>query len=310
MIVFNFSVPGEKDEAYGKEYADKIGVEYHSDHRPFTNWSNWQLISDKLLRIDQNTLDQVKYPRLIFSGDGGSVGMGHVYLSHDLLAAHKTGGIKGAMEYFLSLRRFPDRIFKSRVRKIIRCVIRDSLSQELNELSGVAPGRDFYLFLLRNDQRRHLHHFWEYIDLSRVEFLEPFYDCRLLSVVASAPIEPFIGHRFYYDWLDLFPTDAKSVPWQAYPGHVPCPIEKDDVHISQWDNYKKVQQKTQEETFNKCKTAMFSKVFPYYLLNRFMIYAAIIAYKLNIRDVGYIFDIAYSLYSESSVCSNKESVNC
>src|SRR5439155_1266079 len=31
-------------------------------------------------------------------------------------------------------------------------------------------------------------------------------------------------HQFYVKWLDLFPAAVTSVPWQSYPGHVPCPL--------------------------------------------------------------------------------------
>jgi asparagine synthase (glutamine-hydrolysing) len=310
VIAFNFSLPGEKDDLYGKKYADRLGIEYYPEHRPLTNWSIWELISHKLLSIDQDTLKQLRWPRLIFSGDGGSVGMGHVYLSDALLREYKNGGRESAIDFFLSGRNLPDRIFKRQAKEIIRRVPRDSLVRELSELSGVAPGRDFYLFLLRNDQRRHLHDLWESIDIARVEFLEPFYDARLLSVVASAPIEPFIGHRFYYDWLNLFPADAKSVPWQGYPGHVPCPIATNDESVSQWDNYQKVQQMSKDETYQKCKNVLFRKSFPYYLVNRFIIYAAIVAYKLNLRDVAYIFGLVNSLYTDHSKCSNTQIEMC
>jgi len=310
VFAFNFSLPGEKDEAYGRQYAEKLGIEYHSEHRPVEGQSTWQLVSDKLARLDRSTLEQVKNPRLIFSGDGGSVGMGHVYLSHDLLEAHRGGGVESAMDFFLSRRKFPDRIFKSRAKEIIRAVPRDSLTKEMNELSGVPPGRDFFLFLLRNDQRRHLHDFWENIDLVQVEFLEPFYDARLLSLAASSPIEPFIGHRFYYDWLDLFPSGTTSVPWQAYPGHIPCPIESEDEYISQWDNYPKIQRTIKEQSYRKFRDVLFAKDFPYYLVNRFMLYAAVAAHKLNLRDVAYIFNLAHRLYSDHSKCSNTKIAPC
>jgi hypothetical protein len=309
-ITFNFSLAGEKDEHYAKKYADWLGIQYYPEHRPVTNWNLWDLISQKLSTIDRDSLKQVKYPRLIFGGDGGSVGMGHVYLTGSLLKEYRDGGREAAMDSFLSRRTLPDRIFRRKVREIIRSVPREGLVKELKELDGVVPGRDFYLFLLRNDQRRHLHGLWESIDLARVEFLEPFYDTRLLSVVASAPIETFIGHRFYYDWLDLFPADIKSVPWQAYPGHEPCPIATDDESVSQWDNYPKVERMVKDESYRKIWNALSSKKFPYHLSNRFLIYAAIAAYKISKRDVTYIFELASDLYADHSKCSNTQMEQC
>ena len=307
---FNFSIPGEMDEAYGRLYAERIGIEYFSEHRPLENWSIWQLISDKLSKLHCKTINQVKYPRLIFAGDGGSVGVGHVYLSQELVDARKNDGLMKAIEYFLYNRNFPERIFKREIKEIIKHVRIDSLYNELKELSSIEAGRDFYLFLIRNDQRRHLHEFWESIDLVRIEFLEPFLDARLVSLIASASIEPFIGHSFYYDWLDLFPIDAKSVPWQAYPGHKPCPIDIDNNCITQWDSHQKTQRKNKDDIYFKFKNALVNKNFPFYLLNRYMIYAAALAHKLNIRNVNHIFRLVCSLNSEHSMCTGHRIEGC
>lgn len=302
VIAFNFSLPGDKDEIYGKQYADQLGIDFFSEHRP-VQYGVYQLISEKIDRTDQDLVKQVTYPRLIFSGDGGSVGMGHVYLSDVLLEKYQRNGKDGAIEFFLSRRKLSDRIFRKKARDIMREIPLKSLKSELDELAAVPPGRDFYLFLLRNDQRRHFEQYWEFIDLTRVEFLEPFYDTRLLSLVGSAPIKPFIGHRFYNDWLDFFPPDAKSVPWQSYPGHAPCSIADKDGSASQWDMYQEVQKEKGKENYHKLMDVVFKNDFPYHLINRFVLYAAIFIHKMSLKDVGYIFDMAYDIYLETSKCS-------
>lgn len=310
VIAFNFALPGEKDSVYGKKYAEQINIQYHTENRSMKNVSIWNLISNTISNLDNETVRQIRHPKLIFAGDGGSVGLGHVYLNHELLNSYKNGGLKDAIDSFLKKRNLPDKIFKESVKKIIRQVRQNSLINEINDLKNVAPGRDFYLFLLRNDQRRHLHEFWEEIDLVRVEFLEPFYDSRVLSLIASAPIEPFIGHKFYYDWLNEFTTPASSVPWQTYPGHKPCPIEIDERTLSQWDKNEAGSGNNNEEIFRKCKEAIFKNQFPNYLVNRFMIYAAIAAHKLNLKDVEYIFKIIYNLYCDHMKCSSTKIENC
>ena len=65
-----------------------------------------------------------------------------------------------------------------------------------------------------------------------------------------------------------------------------------------------------DESFQKCKHILFRKSFPYYLVNRLMIYGAIILYKLNLKDVAYIFDLLNSLYTDHSKCSSTEIEKC
>ena len=51
------------------------------------------------------------------------------------------------------------------------------------------------------------------------------------------PSAPFLEHRFYMDWLAQFPNGLNTVPWQAYPGHVPCTLPSPPGLKYQWDAY-------------------------------------------------------------------------
>jgi hypothetical protein len=310
VTAFNFSNPGEKDEAYGRQYAETLNLNYFSETRPLGKWSMGHLIARKIEGLEPAVLEGKRYPRLVFSGDGGSVGMGHVYMNETLVEKRRQEGIEAAMAHFLSKRSLPDRVFTKEAKAFIKHAPFNGLKQEINDLGSVLPGRDFYLFLLKNDQRRHLHGYWESIDQSGVEFLEPLYDARLLSVVASAPVDPFIGHRFYYDWLDLFPNDAKSVPWQAYPGHLPCPLEKSDQFVNQWENYRKIKKKAGNQSVIDLTRILFKKDFPSVLLSRYMIGAAMAVHMLKLRDVTYLFEIAKSVYNDHRNCENTRVGSC
>jgi asparagine synthase (glutamine-hydrolysing) len=296
ITAFNFSIPGDKDELYGRQYADAINLKYYSDVRPW-RYGVYEIVSKKIAQLGLESSGSISHPRLIFSGDGGSVGMGHVYLSHALLDAYRGKGKEAAIDYFLSRRKFQDRVFKKNIRHRLRSIPGEGLRRELKELDAATPVRDFYLFLLRNDQRRHLELYWEFIDLTRVEFLEPFYDFRLLSLVASAPIQPFIGHHFYHLWLDRFPSDAKSYPWQAYPGHEQCPIAHEDGSTTQWENYKIFSKEKENENYEEIRKHL-SNNFPFHIFDRFTIYAALACFAFNLKNTGYMFDIVNSFMSD------------
>ena len=62
----------------------------------------------------------------------------------------------------------------------------------------------------------------------------PFDDSDFLEYVTALPIEPCLYHRFYVKWLAFFSPEVVTVPWQAYPGHVPSPVPIRDGLPDQW----------------------------------------------------------------------------
>ena len=55
------------------------------------------------------------------------------------------------------------------------------------EEAGVRTERGYHLYLMNNDQRRHLHHHFENIDRYRAEFMMPFYDAEFVKLMLSVP---------------------------------------------------------------------------------------------------------------------------
>ena len=303
ITAFNFSRTGEQDEAFAAKYADHLGINYFATKRPHEGWTWGALISEALTKIKSDLEDKVKHPRVVFTGDGGSVGVGHVYMNDKLVNLLKQEKTDEALRYFLEKRNFPRRVFKKEMISLIEKIPIESLNQEFNDLEGVDPGRKFYLFLLRNDQRRHLHKFFEDIDLNRVELLLPFYDTRLLEIIVSAPVEEFIGHKFYHNWLQLFPEGFKSVPWQTYPGHQPCPVPHDPRIQTQWVKNANERFKAGGALMHKCFTIILAKNFPGDILRRSILSTAILMHRLKIEDYDYLFNFVvnfHQYYSKSS----------
>jgi hypothetical protein len=101
----------------------------------------------------------------------------------------------------------------------------DSVLHEVNRYPLADRGRRFYLFLLFNDQRRHLHQHFESIDMHSLELLTPFFDARFLQAVAATPVRWGVLHRLYGDFFAQLPAFARQTPWQTYPGHEACPVK-------------------------------------------------------------------------------------
>jgi hypothetical protein len=110
------------------------------------------------------------------------------------------------------------------------------IMEELHALERENDGRSLHLFLMLNDQRRHLARHFENIDINRFEFQLPFYDSDFLSIILRAPVRPFLRHKLYHKWLINKEPLAASVPWQTYPNHEPCPIPYPSQLGYQWNS--------------------------------------------------------------------------
>lgn len=162
--------------------------------------------------------------RVIWSGDGGSVGMGHVYLTESSV---KKAAVpltpENMRELFPALGQRKTRLAQPSMVGKLRGLALEGAKAEFEYLAGSRPDRRLFLFFMYSDQTRHLWNHFEDIDLSSVEFETPFFDSDFLTIVTRSPIGPFLYHRLYNHWLREFRTPAASLPWQSYPGHEPCP---------------------------------------------------------------------------------------
>jgi asparagine synthetase B (glutamine-hydrolysing) len=109
-----------------------------------------------------------------------------------------------------------------------------SAKREIETLNPAQIDRRLFLFYMLSDQNRILYDHYEEIDLSNVEFETPFYDFDFIAAIIAAPSSMIVGHRLYYKWMAHFKAPITEVPWQAYPGHLPCPLPMPEGLLNQW----------------------------------------------------------------------------
>ena len=223
VLCLNILRPGRLDTTLARRFAEKIGLplremEVHKDERQRVS------IGMAFGRLQED--ERAGRASIIFSGDGGSVGTGHVYMTQEIIDQMRADDLKGASAWTLAHRGRLSRwalhgpAYRERV-----AMLQHSIETELASIRGpVEPGRRYHLFLMQNDQHRHVHHHYEDIDRYRTEFQSPFYDTHYLRLILSVPIEECLRHRFYHKMLEHFQAATREVPWQAYRGHLACPI--------------------------------------------------------------------------------------
>jgi asparagine synthase (glutamine-hydrolysing) len=300
----NYAPDGTQDQVFAKMLAEKLGIAYSQLH---TNADNVQQgyrksavagwIKDVFSKVNPSGR-----PPMFWSGDGGSVALGHVYLSRAIVGAMK----RGARDDTLTLmkRSVPGRILKQSVREQLVKLPIEGTIDELDEIDCADPGRAFHLYLMLNDQRRHLSQHFEDIDIDRIEFQLPFFDADFLDTILRSPCEPFLEHRFYIDWLDQFPNGLASIPWQAYPGHVPCPVPSPADLKLQWTAYygKKMFRKMTLATAEQGSQALASASFPDHLISRGALRLAVWITRLGWRNYGYLIRTACAYQRYWAVC--------
>lgn len=233
----NFSPDTSQDQVYARLFAEALKSRCKLHFLPRDENPNFSMLAfaakSKLEASQGISVDRSAF---LWSGDGGSVGLGHVYMDEVMLQLAQRADFKAALLHFLKFNGLvlPVNAMTNQGGISTQEMLVANALSEINRYPRADGGRRIYFFLLFNDQRRHLFKHFETIDQHGLEFLLPFYDVDFLKMVADTPSEWGILHRLYSTWFDELAPSARSTPWQTYPGHVPCPVEGDDTLSYQW----------------------------------------------------------------------------
>jgi asparagine synthase (glutamine-hydrolysing) len=241
LLTFNFATERSKDNEFARLYADQApNVIHHQkklDKLYFPNWS--QLVADVIPeQADKLAPDTAQHK--VWSGDGGSVAVGGVYITDTIKRQLANRDVKGAVEHFLNetMNTIPVRFIKPEYHPQTTGLINEVIAREFTETPKDTT-KAMYHFLMDNDQKRHLEHHFETICEHGIELSLPFFDSDFLTHMYALPTDELINHKFYMRWFELFPKQARNTPWQTYPGHEKCPVAFSGDLSTQWDKKKR-----------------------------------------------------------------------
>ena len=290
----NYAPDGSQDQVFAQLVADQLGLKHTQIE---TNAAN---VAQGYRKDAVNAWIRRTFPQLpaagrspvLWSGDGGSVGLGYVYMTPEIVAAMERGATADAIMLFSQ--GVPRRIFRRSALGHIANLTFQGVADELAAIEGPDAGRRFQLFLMLNDQRRHLAQHFEDIDLDRIEFHLPFFDADFLDSVLRLPNDWLMAHRFYMDWMTHFPNALKSIPWQAYPGHIPCTLPSPPGLKYQWDVYydKKMYAQMRRSHAQTGYRMLAAERFPDQLISRGTLRLASLLTRTGLRDYSYLIKTA------------------
>jgi asparagine synthase (glutamine-hydrolysing) len=234
----NFSYPGSQDAEFARMFSEQYdqNCNFYSLNLA-SDYPNFSLLAkaakEKVTFLSTNIPER---PSIIWSGDGGSVGLGYVYINQEAVSLLNSNRRLEAIDQFLNFNKISLRskaFTKSESDRVPSALLKN-ISQKLDRYPRHEKARQLYLFLLFNDQRRHLFKHYETINQHGLELLTPFLDPEFLQIVMMTPMQAGLFHNLYMSVFDLLPARARSTPWQTYPGHAICPVVTAKDYSYQW----------------------------------------------------------------------------
>lgn len=233
---FSASYPSSTDDVVSRQVATLLGTEHTCWHQEPADRVVFDMAP--FSRYVKAHFPGMGKPgkRLLWTGDGGSVSLGHVYMTEaSVQLASRPITPDNAADLFPQLRHHPTRHLSRAKARELAAIALDSIVREFGELADAEPDRRLFLYYMRNDQARHLHHHFEAISQTQVEFAAPFFDSDFVALVTALPISWFLRHDLYNNFIQKFRSPAGACYWQTYPGHIPGPHPAPAGITNQWE---------------------------------------------------------------------------
>lgn len=298
VFTVNFGPPDTQDRVFGALAARALGTSHHQVDVPLSASASVYRKEHlrRWLESEHGPATKPDRPSCVWSGDGGSVGLGHVYMNDGAVAALERGDVDAGVRAFIDHNRIAgasNSAMTSVFRHATAAWHREGVRDEINAIERRLDGRSLHLFLMLNDQRRHLAEHFENIDLDRFEFQLPFFDRSLLETVLASPVKPFLRHALYNEWIKALSPIAAAVPWQAYPNHEPCPVPFEGRLRYQWRDYwsAKEDRRIARNRATSAARYLVSPEFPHRCLSRGRFAAAVLLSMLGRTSVGHVVKV-------------------
>ena len=296
VYTFNFAPPNTQDSVLAERFAQKIGC-IHKEISLDTQVDDLFALGRRKAWEDfiSSSASQIDKPPIMWTGDGGSAGLGHLYTSKPVIDFMRNKELDKAIDLYLRRMSFSvgGRFLKPKVIESYSNVLHAGIREILDGLNCEDPARNFFLFVMLYEQRGIFTDYYEDIDIYRLDLHIPFLDSNFFEAIVASPIDLCLKHHLYHKWLRLFPEPVYSVPWQSYPGHEPCPHPIPEDLKWQWDGVYKIPEREAWRKQNRLKKArqiMKRENFPQVLARKHYFRLAVLLYRLGIRDYSWLID--------------------
>ena len=312
---YGFSLPATQDDVFAHLFAKRTGCNHHSIGRKeramLLHQGQWSFAISDAIAIGYDKGIHHKTRNAVWSGDGGSVSVGFVYFERTFNVLLQQGHIKQAIDLHLlhNFSSISKHVLSSKVTDQILAATTKGIETELDKIKCNDPIRRFNLYLMKNDQRRHLVGHFETIDQHGIELILPFFDSNFLDLILRLPTEQCLAHRFYHLWLREMHPSVTAVPWQTYPGHEACPVPAPQKLGYQWDKQHAKKTINKKYTLQRGVEILREKKFPHSLLNKFAFRLFHLTYRLGLRNSNWALETMEKYIRYSKMTSGRYTIN-
>jgi asparagine synthase (glutamine-hydrolysing) len=307
----NFALSGTQDQFLGDEFAKQAGSIHQSIPREagdsVPDYSSLMAQVLKKVHVDGER------PRVTWSGEGGSVMLGLVHVTAQMIAAMRQGRAESVVDEFVQAEatQVPSKLFRPHVLDNAMEIVRRGVREELTRFNSDDPGRNICLFLLFNDQSQKLNGHFENLDLHRLEFQLPFFDGAFLKTILETKLDWLLEHKFYTKLVPWFGPVVASVPWQSYPGHEPCPLPIPAELAYQWnEDYQAREHAAKRKRMVERASHLLSGVdFPNQILDKRKLRLATWLHATGWRDYQYAIEAAETYSRYAAICRGEFSLS-
>lgn len=306
----NVSWKGSYDDVLGEAMARALGIAYHHADRPPEEYGNSLAgrLADFIKTNASHCADLPSTPLQSWSGNGGSMGMGHTHMTSAVGERLRSGDVEGAARIYREQDKLTlsGKVVAKGLSSWVQQLPQASIVEELSQIRCHDPARAMYVFQLENAQRRILSFHMEQVDRVRMEFIEPFFDPEVLSVVCRLPMDFCLRHQMYHRWLERLPAEVRQVAWQVYPGHEPCPVKAPDGLFTQWEARPGVRLRTRVARTARPAADFLLHGKPYSgVLSAHRVAAAYVARGLGLVDTSHLIRQAELLRETMDRCQGR-----
>ncbi len=308
LHTFCFALPETQDEAYAADFARRCGTIHRQSTFVAETYPGYSDMMAAAIHNAGPLTPPPERPREVWSGEGGSCLLGFIHVTPSICENMRAGRLDLVLSEYIRNEcvAIPQRILGNSLAEV-NSILEQGITEELQQFHPQDPARAYHLFLMCNDQSRHMPQHFEDLDVHRLELRVPMFDSEFLHCLFSVPVDLCLRHHFYHAFLRQFPPVVFETPWQIYPGHEACPVPSISGLKYQWDvdtarplNDVRRRARNQQVLF-----ALASRQFPSALLRRHLVAAAWLLERTGVRNCAHIMEIAATYYKYSSRCTRK-----
>ena len=296
IITFNFAASGTLDEQLSEQYARHIGTEHHQDPVFALHYPNFSILSRRFLGKLREDADKAPYP--IWTGDDGSISIGFVYLRKQFLNQMNALDEMQVPDFVCDASRvLPPRMFNRDRYGELRKLAHAGVTQFWTELGNMEHAAKYYCFLMLNRVTRMFDEHYETAHQHRTFRCMPFLDVRTIEPVLSTDMAEASEHRLYLEFARCVDPRILEVPWQAYRGHVPCPLPLPAAR-NQWQGYGEAEKQFLRVAHRKNMVSVLTSKLWRNVVRREMLAAYVLRDWLGIEPTGGIANALYDVLRE------------